>query len=498
LSGTDGLGSRVQALLRVGDDPSVIRAPKIDSEHATNRRTQYRVFLCITPLLVGVAIGVQPSPAQLAFLAWSAAALLQVVVLPKDRFSSSAASPTLIVFGLAAIYGVIVPLSLLRTQKTILLGIDYSEQLSSASAMCALATASFSFGYLLPQRRRRQPRIVLPLVDDTKVRSRIDALAKKLAVGAALLFLYRVARYGLGGWSIRLGQDRTIQEGATAYITYAPQYLAGLCLYLWSTSPRPRTRWLAGSVTSLVTFYFFAAGVRYLVIVTIGAMALLYYWRRFGRLLPPLRYLIVAGLIGFLVLGYGGQLRGRSSGGRSGLTESAADSFEISLPLAGLISYTQDTGYIMGASYTYLAYQVIPRSIWPGKPFPPTYTAIASYTDIREGRSFPLWGELFLNFGWYGVIGGMAAFGYMMRRWLRYWRSHRARYSTLDVIAAITLSLIVQWVSRGLFVQLVYNTVGLLVGPLMLLAYERRGRKRLSAEANVAVPRTSDLQTMLL
>lgn len=440
-------------------------------------RLPNRQLVWLAPAVIGAAIALRPSMDKVAIFLWVVAALVTLIVVANDKIASSSVSPVLLVFGLAVIYAIVVPLGLIRNQKTYLLGIDYRPWFWAASATAALSAACFSFGYALAPRVRNATQ--LQSVDATAIAPAIAKLGRRLATVAGLLFLYRIASYGLGGWAIRLSQDRSSLEGATAYITYAPQYLAGLALFLWHISQRRRTRWLWGVLLAVLTFYFFAAGVRYLVIVMAGSVALLYQWRRGRSPLPRVRYLALAVLLGYILLGFGGSLRAQSSGGSTGIRASANDSFQIFLPMAGLIHHTEATGYIMGSSYTYLAYQVVPRSLWAGKPFPPTYDAIASYTDIREGQSFPLWGEFFLNFGWYGIAGGMIIFGYGMGRWLRYWLAYRTDLLMLDIIAAVTIPLVVQWVSRGLFVQLVYNTMGLLVGPLILLAYERQlGRRR--------------------
>lgn len=439
-------------------------------------RVSNRQLIWLAPALIGAAIGGRPSMDKVAICLWAVAALVTLVVVLNDRIAGSSISPVLLVSGLAVIYAIVVPLNLLRSQDTFLLGIDYRPWFWAASASAALSVASFSLGYAIagasPVVAGGGP------IQVAGVLPPVSRLARRLAIVAGLLFVYRIASYGLGGWAIKLSNDRSALEGATAYITYAPQYLAGLSLFLWHVSTTKHARSLYGGVLALLTFYFFATGVRYLVIVMIGSAGLLYYWGRRRRLLPRLRYLLLAVVVGLVVLGVGGNLRSQSSGGTSGIQASANRSFQIFTPMAGLIAHTEKHGYIMGTSYSYLAIQVIPRSLWPGKPFPPTYDALAAYTDIREGQSFPLWGELFLNFGWYGIGGGMLLFGYGMGRWLRYWLAHRADVLMLDVIAAVTIPLVVQWVSRGLFVQLVYNTMGLLIGPLILLAYERRLRRR--------------------
>lgn len=436
--------------------------------------------IAVAGAALGVLIGAEVPIAFVCVALWVAVGVVGWAVVGSDRVTASAISPVIIVAGLAAIYGTVVPVVLASREETYLLGVDYRPWFWTASAMSALAVIAFIVGYALaaPRHGASAP-VELAVVDNNPNTnpsgSLIDRVAKLLALFAGALILYRFARYGLGGWAIKLGEDRTVESGVTAYITYAPQYLGGLSLYLFYRVRSVAVRRLCGAVILLLAFYFFAIGVRYLVITMIGAFALLHYWRRRRRLLPPARSLLAALVVGSAVLGVGGYLRTVSQYGSTavGIQESAARSFDVFLPLAGLVPYTGQSGYLFGSSYAYLAYQVVPRSVWPGKPYPPTVTAIGQYTDIKEGRAFPVWGEMFLNFGWSGVAIGMALFGCGVRRLMLYWLRNRLRLVTLDVLAAISIPLLLQWTSRGLFVQLVYNTMGLTVGVLAVFALER-------------------------
>jgi hypothetical protein len=439
------------------------------------------VSLLALGAVFGAFIGALPSQLFVCAAVWTLAVAFVGYLLATDRLSSSAISPVVIVCGLAAVYGIVVPLTLAARQETFLTGVNYGPAFLTASTACGLAALSFAAGYARGRGRTTAPQVVAGDLSRAG-RDHVARVARGLLVAATIVTMYRVFRYGLGGWTIKLSEDRSYQEGVTAYVTYGPQYLAGVLLFFAYRGATRAVRRAAMFLCALVTFYFLAGGARYQVIVMLGAFALLWYWRLRRRDLPPLRYLGVAALVGLLLLGALGNLRSQATAGFSpGIGESVRNSFEVFLPLAGLIEHTERAGFLFGTSYAYVAYQVVPRSVWPGKPYPPTVTALGQFTDIRQGRSFPLWGELFLNFGWYGVVGGMALLGYGVRRWMDYWRAHRHSFETLDILAAITIPLLVQWVSRGLFVQLVYNTMGLLVGPLALYVVERRARRQPAA-----------------
>lgn len=440
------------------------------------------VFIVLVGAVLGLLIGAEVSIAWVCVALWVTVGVVGWAVVASDRLSGSAVSPVLIVGGLGVIYGTVVPIVLASKGETFLAGVDYRPWFWTASAICALAVVAFIVGYALAAPRHTPPDAVTelavgaPVPSTNRSGSLIDRVAKILGLVAGGLILYRFARYGVGGWAIRLGEDRTAESGVSAYVTYAPQYFGGLLLYLFYRVRSTALRRLCAALVLLLAFYFFATGVRYLVITMISALALLHYWRKRRRLLPPARSLLAVLVVGSVILGVGGYLRTKSQFGAAatGIQESAARSFDVFLPLAGLVPYTGQAGYLFGTSYAYLGYQVIPRSVWPGKPLPPTVTAIAGYTDVREGRAFPVWGEMFLNFGWYGVAFGMGFFGYGVRKLMQYWLRHRLRFVTLDVLAAISIPLLLQWTSRGLFVQLVYNTMGLMVGALIVFALERR------------------------
>jgi hypothetical protein len=301
-----------------------------------------------------------------------------------------------------------------------------------------------------------------------------------------LVMVYRIVVYGLGGSAIRFGTDRALSAGATAYITYAPQYLAGVCLYLAYVSSNVVQRRICIGTLLLIDVYFFGFGIRYLFIVTTIAMALLIGWQHYGSLLLPSRWLVVAALFTFVVVGVVGGLRQRDAQGRGRpFLEAATGSLEIVTPLAGVVRYTHQHGFLKGSSYTYLLQQVVPRSIWKNKPLPPIVTVIAQYTKASEGRAFPLWGEMYLNFGVAGVAFGMLLFGYGVSALTRWWLVLRRSMPGVDVLAAFAVPLLLQWISRGYFVQGVYNTFGFAIGPLLLIYLDKGSKHAVRTDASL-------------
>lgn len=83
----------------------------------------------------------------------------------------------------------------------------------------------------------------------------------------------------------------------------------------------------------------------------------------------------------------------------------------------------QEDGFLGGATLDYLSYSFIPRFLWPDKP----KIAKGSWFAVRIGHGYQLRdgtysnavnmtvpGELYLNFGWPGVVLGSAAFGLLI------------------------------------------------------------------------------------
>ena len=382
-----------------------------------------------------------------------------------DPTSRSALGGLLVAAFLGCLYGIYVPLTLQSPGAGLLQGVNYGPWIWEASVVTAVATVCFIAGLSLAGDRRS-----LAVTDASSPR---QATSPRLQAAAlVLLSVFLVASAAVSG----IGESHSATQPA-AYLLYAPQYALGAGLFLYYLGRSKLVRRIGGVTCLILTASFAASGVRYLALVGAAALLILTIWTRGPVRLPRARMFWLAVLVGFVALSILGVTRQSGSElSSTSVITSGIDSSDVVLPLAAVIKRTQDRGFLLGTSYTYLVIQVVPRQVWPGKPTPPTVDVIGEFSDVREGRAFPLWGEMYLNFGWLGVVIGMAAIGYFYRRLLRAWGTRRVDSPGLDVAMALCAPLLVQWMSRGLFVQLIYNSAGLLVVPLMLARADRQGR----------------------
>ena len=92
-----------------------------------------------------------------------------------------------------------------------------------------------------------------------------------------------------------------------------------------------------------------------------------------------------------------------------------------------IVTRVEAEGYLGGRGFAYLAWAAIPRLLWPDKPLVSRgewFTSEIGFSMNEEasttstGMTSP--GELYWNFGWAGVVIGMAFLGYLISRLL--WR----------------------------------------------------------------------------
>lgn len=420
---------------------------------------------------VGAILGLGVETSTSAFLVWATASMLTALALSKSRIARSSISPLVFLLVPSIFYGLILPWLLINQRDTALGGVDYSPWYPEAIVITGIAVCMYVVGWLMYRASRPMRR------PSTVVRT-----ARQRTPGAVLIFsltaaltVVRFALYGIGSRVFDIGSDVARAEGATAYLIYAPEYLASASLYIIHRSTNLRLRVVASVTLSLLLLYFFATGVRYVFVVFAVATGFLYCWRIRGSLLLPRRYLVAAAVGLFVAVGWLGSHRGvQPAGFDRSITQSAFRATEIFNPLAASVATVEANGYELGSSYIYLLVQPIPRQLWTGKPEPPLRDFIGQFSAVDEGRAFPVWGEMYSNFGYLGVALGMFFLGLLSAAFVRAWLTKRVLSPGLDVVGALILPLIIQIVSRGYFVAAVHNTLAAIGVPLLLLWIERR------------------------
>jgi hypothetical protein len=89
--------------------------------------------------------------------------------------------------------------------------------------------------------------------------------------------------------------------------------------------------------------------------------------------------------------------------------------FDAFPQIVNTLSYVDAYGMSLGHQLLGVLLFWVPRSVWPGKPTG-TGTVVAEHMGYDfTNISSPLWAELFIDFGWIGVVAGLGALGYWFR-----------------------------------------------------------------------------------
>lgn len=90
--------------------------------------------------------------------------------------------------------------------------------------------------------------------------------------------------------------------------------------------------------------------------------------------------------------------------------------FEVSAP-ALVYEITEQSGFKYGSDLYYIAVALIPRILWPDKPYIPRGVYFAkTYLGLGNSVGMSIGGELYWNFGWIGIIIGYFLLGSVMGR----------------------------------------------------------------------------------
>jgi hypothetical protein len=112
------------------------------------------------------------------------------------------------------------------------------------------------------------------------------------------------------------------------------------------------------------------------------------------------------------------------------------DAFENGMQVLRAVPDYHD--YLYGSTMVAVLYNPVPRILWPDKPSPSpidilvkTGFGLGSIPNPNIAVSFI--GELYANFGWFGVLLGMAVFGWLSRRIHSYLSSLGTQYALIQL-----------------------------------------------------------------
>lgn len=148
----------------------------------------------------------------------------------------------------------------------------------------------------------------------------------------------------------------------------------------------------------------------------------------------------------------------------------------ILMGVSSVIEYCMNHNYYLYLDPILYAFAIfIPRKVWPDKPAPGNFDLIVAAIGTKEsaaaGTAVPVWGEMFMSFGWFGVFFGSYALGYIARRmhFLVYGIKNKSTTNMIDaVIYSAFYGYLYLFLSRGYLAQVMPEFM-VIVFPLILL-----------------------------
>ncbi len=190
------------------------------------------------------------------------------------------------------------------------------------------------------------------------------------------------------------------------------------------------------------------------------------------------------------------QILSDSQNGSGLLTEgadAAAKRIGGIVPLSLVIQYTPDVWeFQQGSTFSAAIFSPIPRFIWQGKPaafdkvaFGQQYF-LTSVDNFTTATSPTVVGELYLNFGWYGIILGMAIYGCILRLTWEWYRNTGQSSGPL-------LILLLAWFNLLMIDGLFSDSIGSLPRQLVIILIVFRLISRFVLPSGGRVRRQGDL-----
>ena len=395
---------------------------------------------------------------------------------------------------------VVKPIVDLRARKMMEHGIDTFPGGEKATLLFALGyTALYLAYYVRLRRKERVP--VLP---------KAEPKADNVLLYAMWAVVFALALIGLSSQGLSLRYIFTLGSGGERItdsdnvgLLFLTNFGVTLVSCWMMVMVRTQRRLPKILITLVTIIYLLMRNARWLMLVFIAAPVVYHYTKR--RSQPRWIVVFLIGAVGLLVFAWmqvnravlhaGGAMQGW---GEAGLTlETLLAPFESDLNTyrafyAAVQRFPAKFSYLYGSTFLYTFVLFIPRVIWPGKPDNPVRLVIERSLNARARRSGTAManiGEFYVNFGWIGVLVGMALLGFAAR-WLQERFLQRRTLNRNERMAySILYPLLFQWCARGNFCGNFYMTIFAML-PFLLLSL----RKRAGAQPFSDAPGAMDLK----
>jgi hypothetical protein len=359
-----------------------------------------------------------------------------------------------VLFALA--YGavfVVRPATMLAGGELSFAGVDLSPTLPLLCVLALAGAVGFLAGYELRPGATLARRLPPPRMISTRV-GVAGSLALTTLAGLAVGAL--VIRFGHGFLAEVRNQDVTKASSSSSYVWYASRLVVPAALCLTALAVRERSKRLGlGAAFAVAASLFLTVpiGSRIFLLPLFGGIIAFAYLHRQRRPSVPV---LVGLLVAAFFISYAAvvvrepERRGQAGAEFARLVTKPTQVFSLMLHrgdaemapvLAGALTVVPDRlGYRYGgATIGEFFIRPIPRQLWHAKPKPAGEQVVETVWPDLAGFFHPAFSPLlplYWDFGFAGVFGGMALFGFGCRVIYEWFRRHADRFAAQLIFSA--------------------------------------------------------------
>jgi len=459
------------------------------------------VFFLSVVLIIGFILnGASDFPYSRVMLCLNIAALGMIYVLKPKKSIVGFAHP-IVFFSLAFIqYYILPPIVQIYFFDSIFLQTIHYGHLQDVSGgdyilarsltVSLVGLIAFYFGYVLAPLNPLERARILRLREFWSVR-----ITQYIIIASLIGFVVAVAWFFHSvGLSEYINTPRSMRHDL-----YAGSYISGFFVDWGSTAaffslvlifeklkhrPYYYGVFLLFIVLTYIWFNLFVFSGSRIQVVRIAAMLLIYWHLRINRV--SILRLFTLGFIGIIFIVIMGYLR--SGLGDLNASVSVFNLFHdrsnlltiviyaLDFPTAYdiylmIVNHLPDYDYGYGMSYLKLLFLFVPRSIWPDKPENITWISTRLFRpeqlDLGVSYNPTILGEMYYNFGIFGVISLCFLFGMCCHLPLTYYKKNRFSIGGIIIYSVLLFSIIEQF--RGAFSDITKNYLFFYIVPAIII-----------------------------
>ncbi|WP_349399561.1 O-antigen polymerase [Clostridium perfringens] len=408
--------------------------------------------------------------------------LFSIITIPyfRIRKSEELMSPIIIVTSVNLLYFVIATISMILEGNTYVYGKYIKELIVKGNIYLSISFIFLYIGYFFTGNCKTK----------IKIKMTNDKIMRYILVSSGVLFgcfLLFIITNNLSLISfitlknVNLNYDEILANSSPLnnyfWLSIISLIISPILMYEYSKKNKIK------KITIIIIYILIfminvSFGYRYRLMIML--IAPFFYFKLKNQKGISLREIIPIILIMFIVVGFVGSNRNSIKSG-SGLTETSladvsksfSDNLEVNKAFYAMMdSFNSLNDYYYGETYAYLLIQPIPRNIWNNKPYPKIGEILTKITGneyaAKSGFAYPMYGEIYANFGLIGMCIIMYLFGYILKKIWMFVINNRKNYIILATYS-IFAPYLLQVISRGYMVQTIQEIIFLLIIPIILL-----------------------------